>query len=168
MRHDKLYPVIENSFAVVLPSRIDNFPNACIEAMAHHKIVVGTRNTGFEQLIEHRSSGFLCEKDNSSELLAILNEIIGLGEIEKRTIEENAFKRIQLLRPEITVNRLIDFYKTVIEKHLMKSKTDLPDFNQILNSELIDLIKKGKKRYLYKTIRRRIGEVYHRITKKVS
>lgn len=43
MSHASLYPIIDHAEAVVLPSRIDNFPNACIEAMSRGKIIVGTR-----------------------------------------------------------------------------------------------------------------------------
>ena len=40
--HEKLYPVIENSYGVLMPSLIENFSNACVEAMRLKKIVIGT------------------------------------------------------------------------------------------------------------------------------
>ena len=40
--HPRLYPVITGSRFVVLPSLVDNLPNACLEAMALQKAVVGT------------------------------------------------------------------------------------------------------------------------------
>jgi glycosyltransferase involved in cell wall biosynthesis len=59
LRHEQLYPIINQAYAVILPSRIENFSNACIEAMAHKRIVIGTRGTSFEQLIEDGRSGFM-------------------------------------------------------------------------------------------------------------
>ncbi len=57
--HAQLLPIIEHASAVVLPSRIDNFPNTCLEAMACGKIVIGTRGTSFEQLIDDGISSFV-------------------------------------------------------------------------------------------------------------
>ena len=38
----QLYPVIANSLGVLMPSRVDNYPNACLEAHALGASVVGT------------------------------------------------------------------------------------------------------------------------------
>jgi len=49
--HSQLYPVIAGAHLVVLPSLIDNLPNACLEAMGLGKVVIGTLGTSFEELI---------------------------------------------------------------------------------------------------------------------
>lgn len=116
LTHNYLYPIVANAYAVVLPSRVDNFPNTCIEAMAHKRIVIGTQGTSFEQLIQDGISGFLCQKDNASDLLNTIETVLQLNPQEKTIIEEQAFQRIQRLSPEIVVNELVDFYKQVIEE----------------------------------------------------
>ena len=116
LTHNYLYPIVANAYAVVLPSRVDNFPNTCIEAMAHKRIVIGTEGTSFEQLIKHGISGFLCQKDNASDLLNKIEIVLQLSPQEKTIIEEQAFQRIQRLSPEIVVNELVDFYKQVIDE----------------------------------------------------
>ncbi|MBD0264365.1 MAG: glycosyltransferase family 4 protein, partial [Tolypothrix sp. Co-bin9] len=40
--HTQLYPIITGAKLIVLPSLIDNLPNACLEAMALGKPVIGT------------------------------------------------------------------------------------------------------------------------------
>jgi len=40
--HQQLYPVLAGAHLVALPSLMDNFPNACLEAMALGKPVIGT------------------------------------------------------------------------------------------------------------------------------
>lgn len=112
--HTKLYPIIQNCEFCALPSRIDNFPNTCIEAMAHGKIVIGTKGNGFEQLIDQNESGFLIEVDDDKKLLETIQKIINLSPEEKKRIETNAKKRIELLKPEKVVVQLIDFYKKTI------------------------------------------------------
>lgn len=57
--HSHLFPVIMGASAIVLPSIIDNLPNTCIEAMSLGKIVIGTYEGGFDQLITYGENGLL-------------------------------------------------------------------------------------------------------------
>jgi glycosyltransferase involved in cell wall biosynthesis len=74
LKHEKLYPIIEKADLVVLPSLMENFSNACIEAMYFGRIVIGTQETSFEQLITDGENGFLAIPDNSSSLLRKINQ----------------------------------------------------------------------------------------------
>ena len=67
--HAQLYPVIDQSHLVVLPSLIDNSPNSCLEAMGIGKVVVGTNGASFEELITDGVNGFLVDP-NSPDALA--------------------------------------------------------------------------------------------------
>jgi glycosyltransferase involved in cell wall biosynthesis len=109
MPHAMLYPFIEHAEAVVLPSRIDNFPNACLEAMALGKVVVGTRGASFEQLIEDAVSGFLCEIDDRKSLLAAIERALGLD--DKAGMGRRAKARMDALRPELAGRRLAEVYE---------------------------------------------------------
>jgi glycosyltransferase involved in cell wall biosynthesis len=117
LSHDKLFPILNNAEFVVLPSRIDNFPNTCIEAMAHSKIVIGTNGNGFEQLIDDKKSGFLVPIDAPDKLLQTIEEIMQLPGEEKKQIEANAKKRIELLTPEKIIPQVVNFYERAIAKH---------------------------------------------------
>jgi glycosyltransferase involved in cell wall biosynthesis len=110
MPHEKLYPIITHAVAVVLPSRIDNLPNTCIEAMALGKIVIGTYGTSFEQLIQDGENGFLCAIDNSEDLLRTIKKVFQLTDSQKENISRKAKERIALLKPEKIVNQLITLY----------------------------------------------------------
>lgn len=112
--HEKLYPIIKNADFVVLPSLMDNLPNACIEAMYFSKIVIGTDGASFEQLIISGHNGFLCKIGDSEDLLKTMNQVVSLEKTRKRQIEDNASKSVLRLRPEYTVKRLLHFYEYVI------------------------------------------------------
>jgi glycosyltransferase involved in cell wall biosynthesis len=114
LSHDQLYPIIENSYAVVLPSIIDNFPNTCLEAMAHKRVVIGANGSSFEQLIDNGINGFLFQKGNARDLLKVIEIALLLSNKERSLIGEKAYERILKLQPEIVVNQLIDFYKQTI------------------------------------------------------
>lgn len=112
--HDRLYPIMKRSVAVVMPSLIENFPNVCLEAMALGQVVIGTRRSGFEQLIEEGESGLLCEPGNAASLLQAMERAILLPEEEREAIGAGARRRIDELRPEKAVARLLSFYEEVI------------------------------------------------------
>ncbi len=114
--HNLLYPVIQNAELVVLPSRLDNFPNTCIEAMAFGKVVIGTYKTSFEQLINPGISGLLCEHSHPESLMEAIDYGLNMTELEKQAMGKKAMERIEKLKPEIVVKELVEYYEKVIDK----------------------------------------------------
>ena len=114
MRHEQLYPILGRALAVVLPSRLDNFPNTCLEAMAHRQVIVGTRGTSFEQLLADGESGILCEVDDPASLREAIERAIDLPDDRRRTMGEKAWERVRELRPERAAAQLLSFYGKVI------------------------------------------------------
>lgn len=113
--HKQLYPIINKADFVVLPSLMDNLPNACIEAMYFQKVVVGTKGASFEQLITHTKNGFLCEIGSSDDLYEKMEMVVSLSPQEKVQMGIQAKKRINRLKPEIAVERLLHLYEYVVE-----------------------------------------------------
>ena len=111
---EQLYPLLEGAELCLLPSRIENLSNACIEAMAMGKIVVATNGASYEQLIEDRVSGFLCERDNAESFMRGIDEALVLNNDEKEQMIENAVERMKQLSPEIIYEKYLNYYKRVI------------------------------------------------------
>jgi glycosyltransferase involved in cell wall biosynthesis len=118
LKHEQLYPIIKQAFAVVLPSLFDNFPNTCLEAMWHKKVIIGTEGTSFDQLLTDGVSGFLCEPGNSGSLLNKMEIVSELSEMRRNQIGESAYQRVLMLRPEKAVRQLVSFYESVISRRL--------------------------------------------------
>lgn len=112
--HDSLYYLIIKSEFVILPSLMENLSNACIEAMYFGKIVVGTDGASFEQLITDRENGLLCGMNDSQSLLEKMQEAVLMGEEQKERMGLLARRRIEKLRPEVAVKKLLGFYRSVI------------------------------------------------------
>lgn len=117
MEHKFLYPIIKNAYAVILPSRVDNFPNTCLEAMLFGKIVIGTRRTSFEELIIDKENGFLCEPDNSEDLYNTIDYVMNLDSKSCKSIANKAYEKSQEFSPALIYDKLIKYYKGVMKHH---------------------------------------------------
>lgn len=113
---EQLYPLIDNAELCLLPSRIENLANACVEAMAMGKIVIGTDGASYEQLIDDKVSGFLCERDNPESFLGAVEEALSMSEDDKRRMIESAVMRIRQLSPEVIYEKYLKFYDQVIQE----------------------------------------------------
>lgn len=112
--HKSLYPIIENAEIILNPSYMENLSNACIEAMAFGKIVVGTRGASFEQLIEDGKSGFLSEIGDAESLYDSICRALELTVEERNKMQKLAKKRIRKMRPDYVLEKLLHYYEFVI------------------------------------------------------
>lgn len=120
LEHKKLYPIVQNSLACVLPSRVDNLPNACIEAMAQGKIVIGTYGASFEQLIKNKQNGLLIQRDSVNALIKAIEYLMRLSEQEHEEMGKRAKKTITRLLPENIYEQVIRYYQNVIDNFSRK------------------------------------------------
>jgi len=111
MPHSQLYPVIQGARLVVLPSRVDNLPNTCIEAMALGKVVIGTEGASFEQLIENNVNGLLCPIDNPQSLKGTIEAALAMNDHDMLSMGRKAAERIEHLKPERVVEELLNTYR---------------------------------------------------------
>lgn len=112
--HAQLFPIVRQAECVVLPSRADNFPNACIEAMGLGQTVIGTRRTGFEDLIEHGANGFLFDAERVDELTGLIRSVLGRPPEDRRRIAERARQRIAESDCRQAAEKLVQFYSRAI------------------------------------------------------
>ncbi len=113
--HNSLYPVIQHADFVIFPSLIDNFSNACLEAMYFRRVVIGTDGTSYEQLIDDGKSGFLCKPNNADSLLTKMNEAVSMSQAQREQMGCNARARVNRLAPEIVVRKLVRYYQYIID-----------------------------------------------------
>lgn len=114
---DRLYSLIQNSYACVLPTRVDNLPNTCLEAMALGKIVISTTSeygTSMEQLITDSYNGFLANVDDEIDLLKKIRQAMSLSSVEKKQYENRAYQRVGNLTPQKVYPIMMKVYKETI------------------------------------------------------
>jgi glycosyltransferase involved in cell wall biosynthesis len=110
--HEQLYPIIARARLVVLPSLLDNLPNACLEAMGLGRPVVGTLGTSFEELIDDQVTGFLVDPGDVAALASSLIAAWQRDDLDE--IGARAKKRIEGLHPQRTVTRLLEYYEALL------------------------------------------------------
>lgn len=113
---EQLYPVIRHADFVLLPSLIDNLPNACLEALSLDKIVVGTYNTSLEQMICDGENGFLSFPGDSDSLTDAVIKACSLTDDQKRQMADKNKKILKKYAPEVAVKKLENYYNMLIEK----------------------------------------------------
>lgn len=115
-KHKALYPIIRKAHCVILPSIVDNFPNACLESMSLGQVVVGTEGTSLEQMIEDGVSGFLCAPNNPDSLSKAIDRVLNLSKYEKDILSKNAKSAMERVAPRRVVKDLVDYYISTIQK----------------------------------------------------
>lgn len=94
---ERVLPVLRAADFVVMPSRMDNCPNTCLEAQALGRIVVGTNGSSLDELIEDGKSGFLSEPGDAESLARAVSAALALNHEAKaqmeRAVKESASRR---------------------------------------------------------------------------
>jgi glycosyltransferase involved in cell wall biosynthesis len=106
--HGKLPPEQVADFqaraaAIVIPSPMDNFPNTCIEAMAHGKLVIAAGAGGMAEMIEHERSGLLFEPGNPASCAAALTRAAAMTALQSIQLGEAAARRIRAVCGNTTI-----------------------------------------------------------------
>lgn len=105
MEHEALMGEMASAAVTVIPSRWENWPNTCIEAMAHGKVVVASTNGGQAEMIgEDDACGFLFRHGEENALESALERALALSPERRREMGGIAQKRIATLcSPEVVV-----------------------------------------------------------------
>jgi glycosyltransferase involved in cell wall biosynthesis len=116
LSRQELFRVIASARGCVLPSLVDNLPNACLEAMALHRVVIGTNGASFDQLIDHERSGFLVPAGAAEPLANAMLRVWRASDAERSAIGAAAAARIDELAPRRAVPALERYLLAVIER----------------------------------------------------
>jgi len=110
----KLMPIVRNARVIVFPSRIDNYPNVCLEAQSMGRIVVATCNASFEEMVQDKITGFLVDQESTESLAAGINRVLALPQKDRKKMEESIFALSKTRNVDEAVNTLISFYTEAI------------------------------------------------------
>lgn len=114
LRPDQLGTIIRNAYAVVLPSLIDNLPNACLEAMSFGRIVIGPNGVSFDELIEDGKSGLLFQLGSVQSLRDAIRRSWGMSQAARDQMGQAARRAVEKFAPDVTLASLESFFEDVV------------------------------------------------------
>jgi glycosyltransferase involved in cell wall biosynthesis len=117
----QLYPIISHALGVLMPSRVDNYPNACLEALSLGVPVIGTYGSSLEEMIEDGKTGFLAKNGDSLSLQEAIEKLLLLTSDQKSEIIRNIRAEIDQIQAEDRISHLIYFYQRVINDYMKYS-----------------------------------------------
>lgn len=115
----RMFSIIQNARLCILPTRVDNLPNTCLEAMALGKMVVSCtsdQGTSVEQLIIDGYNGLLSTVDDAESLYRKIIYAMQVSEADRELIQNRAKERVKELRPEKIYIEMMNVYKETIEQ----------------------------------------------------
>ena len=113
---ERLNSIIYHASLCILPYRLENLPNTCIEAMELGQIVISTYKSGISQLIRDGYNGFLVEQNDEEALVNKISEVLQLSCEEKKRISKNAQKRVAKMSPENFYQYMMQYYEDVMSR----------------------------------------------------
>lgn len=112
----QLYPVIANALGVLMPSRVDNYPNACLEAQMLGVPVIGTYGSSLDEMIEDGQTGFLAKMEDATDISHAIQRLLALTPSERRGMQARIHAAVHKIRYEDRIGQLLDYYDNVIHR----------------------------------------------------
>ena len=132
--------LINRSFLVVLPSKMENFPYAVMEAMYRETPVLATVDGGQKEIIVSGVNGFLYDAYDKTALQESIASIIEMQESSLADIGKNAREAVtQYCNPE---NHFVQ--KTGYLKELYSTASSEFPFHSVPESKKLKIIEAGK------------------------
>jgi len=118
--------LLQDVHICVFPSRWENFPNVCLEAMSAGKLVIGTDNGGMADMITHGVNGLLVGPNDPRKMAALIIDVL-TGAYDVDQIAIAARERIVAAYNSSIIGSITEelYYKTV-RKAMLKGPVSLP------------------------------------------
>jgi len=115
-KQDEVYEKLPLADIMLLPSELESFGLAALEAMACQVVPIATRVGGVPEVIEHGKSGFLADVGDVETManyaINLLNDESALQEMAKasRAVAQSRFCTTKI------IPQYVDFYRRVLER----------------------------------------------------
>ncbi len=109
----QLFPVLERAIAALIPSRVDNYPNACLEAQLAGLPVVASNRSSLEEMVDEGLTGFLFENGSAESLRSALDRLFALSSDGLHGLRSRVVDHASILSRENRIGELERFYDSV-------------------------------------------------------
>lgn len=109
-----LRQVLAGSWAAVVPSRWDNLPYACLEAMASGLPVIASPNGGMKELVEDGVSGWIAEAATPPALAHVLRRALATPAVRRREMGRVAAAALAACAGATIVRRHLELKRSLV------------------------------------------------------
>ncbi len=95
--------ILSRARMLAVPSRWDNFPYACMEAMSHGLPVLATRQGGMAEMIMDGASGWLVDRCDRDSLTSVLTRALGTPPESLMAMGKEAARTLSVLCDNATI-----------------------------------------------------------------
>ena len=122
----ELLEAFANVAIAVVPSRWENFPFTCIEAMSTGLPVLASPHGGMAEMVVDNESGWITQDGSAAGLEAGLRRVLATSAAEREAMGARAAERIRILcNNETIVAKQIAFRQRVSHEHTSTSEVSL-------------------------------------------
>jgi glycosyltransferase involved in cell wall biosynthesis len=109
----RLQPFIAHALGVLMPSRVDNYPNSCLEAQALGVPVVGSDGSSLEEMMTDGVTGFLARQGDRSSLADAIERLVRLSEPERAGLRARILDGVAAAQRDDRIAQLVALYERV-------------------------------------------------------
>ena len=108
--HARVYPLLADALASVVPARVDNLPNTAIESLLTGTPAVGMRGTSLEELLKDGRGGVLVPPGSPTALADALAQLARMSPQERGALGASGKAFVEReLEPNGAADRLVEF-----------------------------------------------------------
>lgn len=127
---------LRRSWAALIPSLWENFPNVCIEAMMSGTIAVGSASGGQAEMIRaDGENGFLFDWEVPGDFERTLERVLGLDVSVRQALVERARRRIhEICAPQVVLKQRVEHFEQIIRDY--KPRAGYPSLQSLTRTRL--------------------------------
>lgn len=112
--HAEVQKYLQQAHICVFPSRFDNFPYTCLEAMSQGKAIVGSNNGGMRDLLAEGEAGLLYTPPHHQELAQHIMRLLADEPLRQRLAAKARARAANVYNPETILEATLAFYQQAI------------------------------------------------------
>ncbi|MBU5636459.1 glycosyltransferase family 4 protein [Geomonas sp. Red69] len=112
----RLFPFVRRAAAVLVPSRVDNYPNVCLEALQLGTPVIASDRSSLEEMVKDGVNGFLFGNGDADSLAVSVERLLSLSGDELAALRQGVGREVDAIASEDRIGELLAFYRRVIRE----------------------------------------------------
>jgi glycosyltransferase involved in cell wall biosynthesis len=116
VNRDAVNDILDKTGCLVIPSRVDNYPNICLEAQARGCPVIASDDSSLDEMVTDGKDGFLFENGSPGSLVRALRSFLDLSKGGLLQMSEAARETDSRRRSENPVSHLVSVYEETKER----------------------------------------------------